>query len=766
MAGSKLPSWILYTAGASSVVPVAVSVWSIYLQLKNYRKPNLQRMVVRIMLMVPIYAISSLVSLNSVEAAFVIDAVRDIYEAFVIYCFFELLLSYLGGERSLLIMLHGRPPKAPVFPINLFKREIDVSDPYTFLFLKRGIIQYVQVKPILAAVTLILKACGKYNEGDFRANSGYLYVSIIYNISICTSLYCLAMFWVCVNDDLKPFRPVPKFLCVKGILFFSFWQSVGISILVATNVITKLGPYTDPEHVSTGLNNLLICLEMPIFAFAHMYAFSYKDYIDVQHTFVARMPVYYAFRDSFGLKDVVEDSKATLRGEGMDYRAFEPAEGLMHQGEGRDRRIRAGLRYSKGGQSKYWLPKIATSEPAGRGERFVNRAISKITGEERTESVHAPLLVSQERDVVHLAPDLMQHEDLSIWGNSHVEDGYDLPFDINDEDEELFEHSKRYLFGDYNYPCIDVSSESARLTIWDEEERVLRDERGAWFSPIRGAKGQEAIKNRDRPAWEGYGAVGSSEPRQGGSRFNEAGIRNDNQGSEVRQVRPLRSSRVIDLESDRIASTSSSRSKNDVHLKWTKSTSQATAPSTSRPRPSSAASSSGSGSSGPSRLLRSPPTVLSRSNSSQSHTPSPVLPPDAVDLVIEDPKATEDELSHERRKGEPSVNPASGLKKVYRRGFEVEDKHEDGRIRGEVEVEDRSGHDPARRVDAGEQIIHNIQTSGSPGEDDASAASRSRSPWDDNQPVVARAQTPPLHARVNAYHFDDIPGPDNNPWAS
>ena len=115
-------------------------------------------MVIRIMVMVPMYAIASLISLFSVEAAFFIDAIRDIYEvslplrfqherfinlaqAFVIYCFFTLLLSYLGGERSLLILLHGRPPKEPVFPVNLVKREIDVSDPYTFLFLKRGIIR-------------------------------------------------------------------------------------------------------------------------------------------------------------------------------------------------------------------------------------------------------------------------------------------------------------------------------------------------------------------------------------------------------------------------------------------------------------------------------------------------------------------------------------------------------------------------------------------------------------------------------------------------
>jgi hypothetical protein len=68
--------------------------------------------------------------------------------------------------------------------------------------------EYVQVKPILALITIILKAAGKYNEGNLRANSGYLYVSIVYNISICMALYCLAIFWMCVNDDLKPFRYV------------------------------------------------------------------------------------------------------------------------------------------------------------------------------------------------------------------------------------------------------------------------------------------------------------------------------------------------------------------------------------------------------------------------------------------------------------------------------------------------------------------------------------------------------------------------------
>ena len=59
----------------------------------------------------------------------------------MIYCFFQLLLGYLGGERSLLILVHGRQPKAPPFPMNVLQRELDVSDPYTFLFLKRGILR-------------------------------------------------------------------------------------------------------------------------------------------------------------------------------------------------------------------------------------------------------------------------------------------------------------------------------------------------------------------------------------------------------------------------------------------------------------------------------------------------------------------------------------------------------------------------------------------------------------------------------------------------
>ncbi|KAI0644011.1 DUF300-domain-containing protein [Trametes meyenii] len=686
------------------------------------------------MLMVPLYAIASFISLFSLDAAFFIDVVRDIYEAFVIYCFFDLLIAYLGGERSLLILLHGRPPKYPVFPGNLFWREVDVSDPHTFLFLKRGVIQYVQVKPILALATVILKAIGKYNEGDLRAGSGYLYVSIVYNVSICLALYCLAIFWMCVSEDLKPFRPMPKFLCVKGILFFSFWQSIFISILVAGGAIKRLGPYTDNEHISLGLTDTLICFEMPLFAIAHMYAFATRDYVDKHASYVARMPFPYAFRDAFGFRDVVEDVKLTLHGEGMDYREFEPSEGQIHQGAGRDRRIRAGLRYSQGGRRKYWLPQPASpSAPPSKFERRINRAVGRIAGPDQTEEVYAPLLRNQASDVVHTASDLRSPPDegFSLFADDGAEEGYDLPFgEPDDMDEELFAHSKQYLFGDYNYPCVDVSSEQARRTMWAAEERILRDEHSAWFSPVGGA--------RRRPG-DTYGAVDSSQrPRLDSHGSDDAYANGKGKTRRTSQPQDV----VIDKETERL---SSPRTPGEVQLRYTSAKASPVLPPKTRPSPAVSVAVSRTNSASPQTASSSKSSPRARAPPSPSSRA--VLPPDAVDLVVEDPHAAEEEMTRERRKGEPAVRGGSALHRVYRRGYVVDQNGE--RRHGEVEVERDAL--PIRE----EREVFGVGDDAD-GDGDEIADLEQRVV---EEVAVARAETPPVHARI----IVDVP--EDNPWA-
>jgi hypothetical protein len=54
---------------------------------------------------------------------------------------YSLSPSFSGGERSLIITLHGRPPHPHPRPIRWILPPMDASDPFTFLALKRGILR-------------------------------------------------------------------------------------------------------------------------------------------------------------------------------------------------------------------------------------------------------------------------------------------------------------------------------------------------------------------------------------------------------------------------------------------------------------------------------------------------------------------------------------------------------------------------------------------------------------------------------------------------
>ncbi|KAG9042160.1 hypothetical protein FS837_011225 [Tulasnella sp. UAMH 9824] len=737
-------------------------------------------MVIRIMIMVPLYAVSSLIALFSLEAAFVIDAIRDIYEAFVIYCFFHLLVAYLGGERSLLITLYGRPPKPHLFPVNIVKREFDGSDPFTFLWIRRGIFQYVYVKPVLAAVTLILKAGGVYNEGNLTASSGYLWVSVVYNISICVALYCLAIFWVCINDDIKPFRPVPKFLCVKGILFFSFWQAIGVSILVGAGLITHVGPYKDAEHISLAITDALVCIEMPFFAIAHTFAFSYTDYIDPNTHYAARMPMFYAIRDAFGYVDVLVDSRQTLRG-GVSYQKYEPVEGGMHQGYARDRRIRAGLRYAKGGQQKYWLPMPEdNAKPGGP----VTAVRSYLEDQRILKDGYAPLLQEQEEDVIRdetRSPPPVASPTRETFLSATADPAPFAPPPVENPDSELDElefyppdsdeeenyaESKKLLFGDYNYPCIDVSSEAARRTMWDEEERILTDRRAAAFSPLRTtapAALSAAQRNRSYGTTGQTPGPGRGEGGKGKSKVYGAAAERIDPHAEMPEVSAPRQfnerGAIIDMSPD---APKPDIQVDGVQLSLTHRTSAAAVPKRAK-KPSNVSSTSR-----PSPGLVAPPARPSLSNRSSTtsfrsgrSSSQPQQPrEDAVDLVVEDPKAAEEEMAYERKKGEPAVRQ-TGQRKVYKAAYTVEDNVGDDRD-VEVEREIEQGVEDPRKGDRPEIDRTKVKVGGRGEEEEDRGANVA-------EVSIVRAATPPPHATLEWDRHHVSPrfdmNPEDNPWA-
>ena len=357
----------------------------------------------------------------SLKAAFYLDTFRDIYEAFTIYTFFQLLINFIGGERSLIIMMYGRQPISHPWPLNYCLSKVDISDPHTFLAIKRGILQYAWMKPILSIATIILKATDTYQEGYLGLTSGYLWVGIVYNVSITLSLYSLAMFWVCMAQDLKPFRPMPKFLCIKLIIFASYWQGFFLSILQVLGAIPSNVPGYTPDNLAAALQDALICFEMPIFAISHWYAFSWHDYADVTIS-SARMPVKYALRDAFGTRDLIEDTKETFRGQNYDYRVFDSRDNVLAHEESGSRvaRMMQGMRYDRSGHKKYWIPQ--PHQPNSRTPLLSDGGPSETAPKDRAHSeAHDYRAAEPDREI-----------------------------GIDPEDERLYTNARALEFGDWN----------------------------------------------------------------------------------------------------------------------------------------------------------------------------------------------------------------------------------------------------------------------------------------------------------------------------
>jgi len=280
-----------FSAGAFVLLGFPISIYGIVSHLANYNEPNVQCYVVRILWMVPIYSIESWLAMRYKDYAIYIETLRDCYEAYVLYSFLQFLIEVLGGEEALILMLKDKSPTRGVHMWGLqwcvkpwlmgqpvrktyedptndvamtattttstttttatttttnnndrrFKR-VHWTSPF-FVFCKFGVLQYVLLKYVCTFAVLILERNKLYKEGDFTPKGGYLYICILTNLSQCWALYCLIFFYYATKNELGPIRPVGKFVAVKALVFFTWWQSVGISMLYQMDLI--------PEYISS-----------------------------------------------------------------------------------------------------------------------------------------------------------------------------------------------------------------------------------------------------------------------------------------------------------------------------------------------------------------------------------------------------------------------------------------------------------------------------------------------------------------------------------
>ncbi|GLT88485.1 hypothetical protein SLE2022_065100 [Rubroshorea leprosula] len=264
------PIYYTVIAFLCTVGAIALAMLHIYRHLLNYTEPIFQRYIVRIIFMVPVYALMSFLSLVLPKSSIYFNSIREVYEAWVIYNFLSLCLAWVGGPGSVVLSLSGRVLKPSLGLMTCCLPPLPLDGRF-IRRCKQGCLQFVILKPILVAVTLILYAKGKYKDGNFNPKQSYLYLTIIYTISYTVALYALVLFYMACKDLLQPFNPVPKFIIIKSVVFLTYWQ--GVLVFLAA----KSGLIKNAEEAAE-FQNFIICVEMLIAAVAHLYAFPYKEY--------------------------------------------------------------------------------------------------------------------------------------------------------------------------------------------------------------------------------------------------------------------------------------------------------------------------------------------------------------------------------------------------------------------------------------------------------------------------------------------------------
>jgi len=297
---------------------------------------------VRILWMVPIYSVESWLSLRFHKLNLYFETMRDMYEAYVIYSFLYYLIELLGGEKELYRILLGKAPHHTehAWPLNLicgsrsqrkmaespresngegdqsregllpsklresswarYRRNRDFLSTCKF-----GCLQYVIIKVLFALMTCILGGL----KSNFRLSNVYLYMTVVSNFSQTWALYCMVLFYHCFKDELAKWRPIGKFLCVKAVVFFTWWQALCIEILRANDLIKTTDSASDwtSEDIASGLQDWLICIEMLGAALAHRYSFTYLDYKPESVDFSKDTSFIHAFLDSSVPRDVFLD---------------------------------------------------------------------------------------------------------------------------------------------------------------------------------------------------------------------------------------------------------------------------------------------------------------------------------------------------------------------------------------------------------------------------------------------------------------------------
>ena len=321
-------------AGTFTLLSCLISLWHLSSHLRHYYKPDVQRRIMAVLWMVPIYSITSWLSLVFTESAEIFAGMRDCYEAYAVYTFIAMLIAILedgNGPRVLLrtltqhVMTERNELEAAVrdniYPLPKLhlvppcrccydpSRPSHIARAWLYQCKLMGM-QFVLLKPIAVLVPLVCWILGlEYWERppvDIHTRavdwgSLRLYVLVCSNISVACAFFGLLTLYHGLEKELQWCNPWPKFLCIKGVVFMTFWQGMAFKAMAGAGFVA-------PRQAAQ-IQNLTTCIEMLLASLAHFYIFPYHEWAD---DYKREKEKGVLLRDTLALRDFVADMRSMV----------------------------------------------------------------------------------------------------------------------------------------------------------------------------------------------------------------------------------------------------------------------------------------------------------------------------------------------------------------------------------------------------------------------------------------------------------------------
>jgi len=247
--------------------------------------------IVRILLMAPVYAIQALLALVERYEAFntVLEFVRKLYECITLVAFLQLQILLLGGMSGVLEVLQEEqcthlPPVKWVVHENSWKPKR--------VFLRRSIRSVLAYVPVTVFVWLMVSvayfAFPDHSEHEHKANvlpgrRGFSHPTawsviqmtcvVLTNMFQFLAMYGLVVLCHAVHRVLSAYRPIQKLLCIKMLVFFTAWQAFLVHAAERFGFFDGLAAASvsgwTSRQIAEGSLNFLLCLEMMVLALVH-----------------------------------------------------------------------------------------------------------------------------------------------------------------------------------------------------------------------------------------------------------------------------------------------------------------------------------------------------------------------------------------------------------------------------------------------------------------------------------------------------------------